>query len=154
MPAQNGPPTWLMLALAASVIAASLMYRRAMGKPVFFFDLPTASFLERFVSGHSNDNFLRRLGGARSCLVVGIVADRLIVRPIFPFNLLFLPEIYGLEHDINVRDVLRAELTRSRWRSQLVVTFRDGRARARSITLHLRSPDALAKLLRGEQSRS
>lgn len=148
MPAHEAPPSWPALIWIAFVIAASLIYRRAAGKPVLFFTLRSASFLERTASGHSNDNFLRRLGGARNCLVVGVVADRLIVRPFFPFNLVFLPEIYGLEHEIAIKDVVRAELGRSFWQKSLVVTYRNQSAETRSLTLYLKDPERLAQLLR------
>ena len=137
----------LALLWIASVIVASVVYRRSTGKPVLFFTLHSASFLEGAASGHSNDNFFRQMGNARNCLVVGVVADRLIVRPFFPFNLMFLPEIWALEHEIRVRDVVRVELDELFWRKRLVVTFRDERAEARSLTLYLRAPEQLAALL-------
>lgn len=147
MPAHDSAPIWPALLWIASVITASVIYRRIAGKPVLFFNLPSASFVERGASGHSNDNILRQLGGARNCLVVGVVADRFVVRPFFPFNLMFLPEIYGLEHDLRVTDVVRVELGRFLWMKKIVVTFADARAKTRSLTLYLRAPERLAELL-------
>ena len=47
---------------------------------------------------------------ARNCLLVAVTDKALSVVPKFPFNLMFLPEIYGLERTIplrNIRDVRR-----------------------------------------------
>jgi hypothetical protein len=38
-----------------------------------------------------------RFGGASNCLIIAVTRDELVVSPRFPFNLMFLPEIYGLE---------------------------------------------------------
>jgi hypothetical protein len=145
---------WSALLWLTCVIAASAIYRRLVGKPVLFFNLPAASFLERAASGHSNDNILRQIGGARNCLVVGVVADRFIVRPIFPFTLMFLPEIYGLEYDIKVSDIVGTKLGRFLWMKKLVVTFLNERAQTRSVTLYLKNPERLAELLQPNDAKS
>ena len=136
------------LAWIVAVTLASIGYRRVAGKPILFFSLDRARFLERTASGHSNDNLLRRIGGAANCLVVGIVDDRFVVRPFFPFNLLFLPEIYALEHDIPLSRIREVVLGRFLFWKQAVVSFDDERGRSRSMTLYLKDPDGLAKLLR------
>lgn len=82
------------------------------------------------------------------------VGDRFVVRPFFPFNLFFLPEIYGLEHDIAISRVVRAELGRFLFWKKLVVTFRDDRGE-RSLTLFLQHPEKLAELFtRGTVARA
>jgi hypothetical protein len=90
-------------------IGASVLYRRSRAKPIFPGRPDHALYFEKYGSGHSNKNLLTKLGGASRCLSVAVTADSLIVRPIFPFNLMFLPEIYGLEYDIprkNIRSVI------------------------------------------------
>jgi hypothetical protein len=37
------------------------------------------------------------MGGAQNCLLVYVADGMLTVVPVFPFNLMFLPEIFGLE---------------------------------------------------------
>ena len=148
----NSHPSYVFAWLLFWVLA-SVVYRRLVGKPILFFNLPSASFLERAVSGHSNDNILRQLGGARSCLVVGIVEDRFVVRPFFPFNLLFLPEIYGLEHDLKISKITGAQVGKFLFWKKLVVTFLDGARGTRSMTLYLKDPETLAKLLGSTEAR-
>src|SRR4051812_1216237 len=92
---------WLVLLLwVAAAVTASVFFRLSRGKPILFFSVPNAVFQERTASGRSNDRWWRQPGGASNCLVVAITRDRLVIRPFFPFNLLFLPESYGLEHDV------------------------------------------------------
>jgi hypothetical protein len=91
----------LSFALAAAwialVIAASIVYRRIKGKPIFRPRIEHPLFLETWRSGRSLRNLVTRFGGARNCLWVAVTEDSLRVGPHFPFNLMFLPEIYGLE---------------------------------------------------------
>src|SRR5262245_12022337 len=88
------------------LIIESILYRRHHGKPVLFFGLHDATYQQRSASGRSNRSWLTKLGGAANCLVVAVARGRLIVRPWFPFTLMFLPEIYGLECDLPVGDIL------------------------------------------------
>jgi hypothetical protein len=85
-------PIWLIC-----VIAASVLYRSTRGKPVSP-DVPgDARFVERWTSGRSLDTPWGRIGGAHNCLMVAVTHDSVMVAPHFPFSLMFLPEIYGLE---------------------------------------------------------
>jgi len=45
------------------------------------------------------------MGGARNCLLVYVADNKLTIVPNFPFNLMFLPEIYGLEIAAPISDV-------------------------------------------------
>ena len=56
--------------------------------------------MERRASGNSLATPWGRLGGARNCLLIALTDSELYVIPQFPFNLMFLPEIYGLEAHI------------------------------------------------------
>ena len=80
---------YAVLCWLGAAFVLSAIYRLVRRRPVLFFSVADADFLERGASG----------GNARNCLVVAVSAGRLIVRPFFPFNLLFLPEVYGLEFD-------------------------------------------------------
>jgi hypothetical protein len=100
---QNPFPSWfpfLAIVWIVFVIGASIVFRRNRGKPVFP-TVPTgALYVDKRASGR----------WASNCLLVAITEDALSVVPKFPFNLMFLPEIYGLERTIplpNIRDVRR-----------------------------------------------
>lgn len=127
-------------------ILASILYRRLHGKPIVFRNIENAAFMESTASGHSNRTWYTKLGGASRCLIVAVVGKRLIIRPRFPFNLMFLPEIYGLEHDVPVDQVTRVELTSGRL-GRVRLEFRDPRDSLHDITVHLRNPDEFVKAL-------
>lgn len=78
-------------------IAGSIVFRLQRGKPIVPRLPVNALFKERAASGRSRKNFLTAIGGASNCLMVAVTADEFIVTPFFPFTLIFLPEIYGLE---------------------------------------------------------
>ena len=88
---------WVALA-----IGASIAFRKKRGKPIFPKAPPAALFSERGCSGRSLDTPWGRIGGARNCLLVSLTPERLVIIPTFPFNLIFLPEVYGLDHDLAV----------------------------------------------------
>ena len=135
------------LAWVALWIAASVIYRGSRGKPIFPRKPDHTLFFERYGSGNSNKNLLTKLGGASNCLSVAVTRDSLIVRPIFPFNLMFLPEIYGLEYDIprkNIRSVVEKEALLGRI-TTLEFSTPDGEQH--SIDLRLRSMDKFLQAL-------
>lgn len=81
-------------------VGASIIYRKSRGKPLFPRKPQDAAFFESNASGHSNRNRLTKLGGARNCLSVAVTKDAVVIQPRFPFNLMFLPEIYDFEYTI------------------------------------------------------
>lgn len=87
----------LGLVWIAGGVLVSIRYRRQEGKPIIPRLPDDALFSERRVSGHSRKSLLTRFGGASRVLMVAVTADEFLVTPAFPFNLMFLPEIYGLE---------------------------------------------------------
>ncbi len=97
------------IAWAATWIIASVVYRRWSGKPFLRprFDRP--AFLETWRSGRSRRNLLTRIGGANKCLWVAVHEGRVRIGPHFPFNLMFLPEIYRLEMAVPGAAVLSVE---------------------------------------------
>jgi hypothetical protein len=88
------------LAWVTLVAIVSVFYHRAKGKPIFCPSFPNATYKERWISGESKKNLLTLLGGARNCLWVAVTDRELRVGLMFPFNLLFLGEVYDLEHCI------------------------------------------------------
>jgi hypothetical protein len=136
---------WLWIAAGFLV---SIIYRRRAGKPIRFFTVPNALFLERFVSGRCEDSLWRQLGGARKVLVVAVADSRLIVRPVTPFNLMFLPEIYGLEHDVPLRKVVRVRQNDGRFARRVLVTIRTDDGGLTTMSLDLSDPYRFMSLLR------
>jgi len=136
--------TW---AWPLAVIGGSVAYRKARGKPVLFFGVPGASFQERNASGHSKSSLLSRLGGASNCLVVAVVRDRVVIRPWFPFTLMFLPEIYNLEFEFRVQDVVNATPVKSVFGNRLDLSFRNSAGETEAVALYLRNPDRFVESL-------
>src|SRR4051812_38961978 len=83
--------------------ASSILFRLRKG----FSMKPQGEILyhERFAGGRSDRNWLTRIAGANKCLLVTVTDSELLVRPWFPFNLWFLPEIYDLEHRIPISKI-------------------------------------------------
>jgi hypothetical protein len=89
----------------ATVFLVSILYRLRSGKQLFPRVPANATFSEAWTSGRSLKSVLSRIGGARNCLLVYIAGGTLTVTPIFPFNLMFLPEIFGLEFSVPVTKI-------------------------------------------------
>ncbi|MFM7507370.1 MAG: hypothetical protein ACKO3M_12615 [Rubrivivax sp.] len=62
---------------------------------------------------------MARLNTRRSNLKVQVFADRLDIRPHFPFTVGFVPELYDLDRTIALRD-MRSAVIQGGWRRQLV----------------------------------
>lgn len=139
-------PDWFFffpLLWIAGWIAASVIYRRIHGKPIFPGAPEGAVYKERSASGSNNGHWLRRIGGANRCLIVAVTGRELVVTPFFPFNLLFLPEIYGLEIRTPLSRIRKVEEHRWFFRDSVVVEFDDGQ----SMRLILRDPAAFKRAL-------
>ncbi|MBS0410209.1 MAG: hypothetical protein JSR86_09865 [Proteobacteria bacterium] len=136
-------------------IAASVVYRKRRGKPIFPRPPNDAIFVERTASGASRKNLLTRIGGASNCLVVAVCPDRVVISTWFPFSLMFLPEIYDLEFDIPLQAIRQVRETRLMvLLRSFLLTFALPDGRERTIHLRLRNPDAfLAALSRNEAVR-
>jgi hypothetical protein len=132
----------------AGWILASILYRRSHGKPIVSQGVANATYLETAASGHSNRAWYTRAGGASRCLIVAVVGERLLIRPRFPFNLMFLPEIYGLEHDVSLHDIIDARPRESFMRQKIDLEFRDPTGTTESVTLFLHDTQAFLAALR------
>jgi hypothetical protein len=124
---------WLAVAWPILGVLLSILYRRRAGKPLF----PKVP---------ANARYVERLGSApfaSNCLLVWVTADRLQVVPWFPFNLMFLPEIYRLERSIPISTIREVERRQSLL-NNVVVTYGDKRRRLR---LRVRRPDDLVAAL-------
>jgi len=131
-----GPLLWISLCVVASVV-----YRRSRGKAIWPSKPENCMFYESWTSGHSNSSIFTKLGGARNCLLVAVTPDSLVIQPQFPFNLMFLPEIYGLEYSIPALNI-RAVAERGRILGRGVeVEFIDLDGGEKSVRLYLRKTD-------------
>lgn len=92
----------LFLAIVSNAVAilASIFYRAWKGKSRMAIPKFDLNFSEKWVSGFSHKSTLTKLGGASNCLAVELSKKALVIRPMFPFNLAFLPQVYDLEHFI------------------------------------------------------
>ena len=107
-------PVLIPLLWISAWVGASVVFRVSKGKPLWPSAPPNARFVERRASGNCLDTLWSRLGGARNCLLVTLTDTELYVSPQFPFNLMFLPEIYGLEDRITY-DRIRNCAAIDRW---------------------------------------
>ncbi len=87
------------------VIVASIIYKVKTGKKLPPIDSKEILYQEDGVSGSSHKSIVTRLGGARHCLLVTATKNEIDIHPSFPFNLMFLPEIYDLKQRIAVKDI-------------------------------------------------
>ena len=106
-----------------AVIAVSVLYRRSKGKPTFPRLPANVAFGETWCSGRSLRNILSKIGGARNCLLIMVQDGRFVVTPQFPFNLMFLPEIYGLDVDVPIGDIASIMPQTKLFRKVLLVEF-------------------------------
>lgn len=65
---------------------------------------------ERFRSGYRTANLWTRLGGARNCLKLIFLKDRLIVRAHFPFSI--IARLYGLDLEIPYEQITSVSIRR------------------------------------------
>jgi hypothetical protein len=139
------PPLWLMifpLLWVGVIVLLSIFRRRHVGKPLFPKPPATAAFIERRTSGRNLKTLRGRLGGAKNCLLVVVTETELSVEPMFPFNLMFLPEVYGLDFRIKRSTIQHIETRESFFGVTLVVQAVD-----EFFELKLRDPAAFRRSL-------
>jgi hypothetical protein len=124
-------------------IVVSAFYRRSKGKAVLTRAPEDSLFVEKWTSGRELGG-IRTLGGAKNCLIVAVTIDTLFVSPCFPFSLMFLPEIWGLEHRIRTRDIRSVDRRQGIFGSTQVVTFEG----SRRLELRLRNPQGFERALK------
>jgi hypothetical protein len=131
---QDPLPVWLpfvAIAWTVFVVGISIVFRRSKGKPVFPVVPSGALYVDKWASGR----------WASNCLLVAVTDNAVTVVPRFPFNLMFLPEVYGLERTIpmtTVREVRR--LQSFGLFNNVAVVYDDGVQR--ELRLRVRKPQA------------
>jgi hypothetical protein len=123
-------------------IIASVIYRRSRGKSIYPSEPKDSLYCEGWASGHSNSSIFTKIGGARNCLLVAVTSDALIIEPRFPFNLMFLPEIYGLEYRIPGSNIRNIEKKGRVFGKGVEVQFADVDGGNKSVMLYLKNTDA------------
>jgi hypothetical protein len=137
---------FLSLGWIVFVIAASIFVRKRQGKPIFPNVPNNALFSERRCSGRSLQTPWSRIGGARNCLLVVVTPQKLVITPLFPFNLMFLPEIYGLDYCIDLHAIREAAERKTILGWKVAVAYAD--PKELRMELRLRNRDAFLRTLR------
>jgi hypothetical protein len=139
---------WVVLWLALSIVY-SLRKLKALPK----IEQRDILFREWRASGASHRSLFTRLGGARNSLTVTVTGTELHVCPIFPFNLMFLPQINDLEHHISLDRITNITFKKGfLGRRTLVVDFFGVDCGKKEIELTLKSPeDFLSALEKSER---
>lgn len=141
-PAFFFPLFFLAWAWIVGVIVVSVAIRIRRGKPIFPRAPADASYAERWASAASQRSWLTRIGGASNCMIVAVTPKTLLITPRFPFTLMFLPELYGLEATLD-RGAIRSVQPLTGWGPNNVrVVFADANGQERAIDLKLRDRDA------------
>jgi len=121
-----GLTTFAGLGGIASIGIGSFWFRLSRGKPVFPHPPRDATFMEASCSGRSRRNFASTLIWVRSCLLVYIQNRELVVTLEFPFTLMFLPEVSGLEMRVPLTSISSVEAKRP-WPFRILrITFDAG----------------------------
>lgn len=108
------------------ICMGSIWFRLSRGRPLFPHPPRLTDFMEASCSGRSLRNSAWARMWARSCLLVYIESRDLVVTLEFPFTLMFLPEISGLELRVPLASILSVEAKRHWLRPVLQITFKPG----------------------------
>jgi hypothetical protein len=115
----------IFASIVITVVAAfaSLIYRTVKDKGIPSIPQQDLLFTERWASGASQKNLVTKLGAASNCLSVTLSRNALIIRPMFPFNLMFFPEVYDLEHVIQRSAIKNIERNGPKGTNGIVIEF-------------------------------
>ena len=134
-------------------IALSVFFRLRRRKPIFAKPPADALFVERRTSGRSLRNFVTSVGGASNALMVAVTPDAVVVQPHFPFTLMFLPEVYGLDEVVTRSRLRKVEEVGGILGRKIVLEFSSTARGDERLELRLRDPDrfleAVARMRRG-----
>lgn len=131
----------------ALVFVASAIRRARAGKPIVFFGVSDADFIEHTASGSTVVPPWRRFLNANGCLVVAVAKGRLVIRPFFPFNMMFTPELLRLEYDVPVKSVVAASMHRLLGRDRVHLVFWDDDGERCEFSALLKDPATFLRLV-------
>jgi hypothetical protein len=143
-PATDEVPSALAVGPVLLLLAAAWVYAGARRRedPV-----AGAQFSETMLSGRSLKSWLTRVGGARNCLEVFVTPERVVIRPIFLFDLLPLTALYGLRQNFLRRWITGAEKRDGLLAKTVVVRWRDDAGAENEFELQVSKRDELVALL-------
>jgi hypothetical protein len=113
----------LWAALVFIWLGASVIYRIAVGKPLFARTSQGSAFSERWTSGRAGNGILARMSTAKNCLHVQVDRQSLHIHPHFPITLGFVPEIYGMDHVVPLNAVRSAVILGGRHAQAVEVRY-------------------------------
>lgn len=87
------------------------------------------------------------IGGARNCLMVAVTQESFVVRPRFPFNLLFLPEVYNLEYEVPRKSICSVKLHDGFFNKSVRIELEPRPGERRSLQLWLKNRDKFLQAL-------
>ena len=122
-------------------LAASIIYRKSKGKPIFYKKPAETKFRQANASGNSLRSWLTRMGGAHNCLVVQVTGNELDIHPTVPFNWFFLPEIYGLEHRMLLNQIVSVEIVKKLFWRKVEIEFKTQDGSNEGVSLWLKKPE-------------
>jgi hypothetical protein len=130
----------------AVFIFTTIFYRAWRGKKQLVLPEADIVFSEKWVSGSSSPSTLTKLGGAANCLSVELSKQALVIRPMFPFNLTFLPKMYDLEHFIPKNKIKRVQQADNDDKGRVIIEFESASGEKRIELSLRRRPDFLRAL--------
>ena len=86
--------------------------------------------------------------GARNCLVVQVTDEELDIHPHFPFNLLFLPEICGLEYRIPLNRIVATNIVKKFLFKKVELAFTTTEGSSEEVSLSVKRPEDFLSALR------
>ncbi len=129
-------------------VGASIVYRYANGKPVFYRRLSSVRFRETSASGNSNRAWYTKLGRASNCLVVQVTDQELDIHPFVPFNWFFLPEIHDLEFRVPIAGISSVAIRKNFFAPSLHIEFTTPDGKSKSVSLVLRQAEQFIETIR------
>lgn len=73
--------------------------------------------------------------------MVQVTEYELDIHPFPPFNLLFLPEIYGLEHRVSLKDIMSAKIAKKLFWRKVELEFKTSEGKVEGVSLWLKNPE-------------
>jgi hypothetical protein len=140
------PVLWI-----AGWIIASIFFQKSRGRAIIPKPQANARFVGKGISGKSHRDLLTLIGGASNCLMVVVTDQGVAVTPTFPFNLMFLPQVYDLQHEIAFSDIVSVEGRHGLLGQIVDITFKTKAGGQNRIELRLRNGDALIAVIRSGQ---
>ena len=129
------------------VLLASILYRRYKLADQTPFDKTKLVFDENWVSGWSRKNWFTRIGGAGKCLKVSVNNEEVYIRPFYPLQFGFIPEIFDLEHRIPKENVISIEQSSDLFGKETTeITYTNEVGQSRNFDLYLNNENEFTSL--------